>query len=80
MGQEQRQKEEQQKLAEFASDLGKQGLRQNEQRKKLTADISELHKQEKRHKLKRDKLKQKREQKSVELKVLGSKQDESGTI
>ncbi len=80
VSQEQRQKEEQQKLAEFASDLGKQGLRQNEQRKKLTADISELHKQEKHHKLKRDKLKQKREQKSVELKVLGSKQDESGTI
>jgi len=79
VSQEQRQKEEQQKLAEFASDLGKQGLRQNEQRKKLTAN-SELHKQEERHKLKRDKLKQKREQKSVEPKVLGSKQDESGTI
>ena len=47
----------------------------------LTTDTSELHKQEKRlKKLKKDKLKQKREQKSVEPKILGSKLDESGTI
>jgi len=81
VNQEQRQKEQRQKLAEYASDLGKQELRQNEQRKRLTADISELHKQEKRHKRsKRDKLEQKREQKSVEPKMLGSKLDESGII
>ena len=79
--QEQRQKEQRQKLAEYASDLGKQGLRQNEQQKKLTADISELHKQEKRYKeLRRDRLKQKREQKSVEPKILESVLHESETI
>jgi len=81
VNQEQRQKEQRQKLAEYASDLGKQELRQNEQREKLTADISELHKQEKRQKkLNSDKLKQKREQMSVEPKILGTKQDASGTI
>ncbi len=81
VNQEQRQEEQRQKLAEYANDLKDQELRQNGQRQKLTADISELNKQEKRHKkLKRDKLKQKREQKSVEQKVLGSKQDELRTI
>ncbi len=81
VNQEQRQKEQRQKLAEYASDLEKQELRQKEQRKKLTADTSELHKQEKRlKKLKKDKLKQKREQKSVEPEIFGSKLDEPGTI
>ncbi len=81
MNQEQRQKEQQKELAKYASDLGKQELRQNEQREKLMANISELHKKEKRHKkLKKNRLKQKREQESVEPKVLGGKQDESGTI
>ena len=79
--QEQRQKEQRQKLAEYVSDLEKQELKHKEQRKKLTADTSELHNQEKRlKKLKKDKLKQKRGQKSVEPKILGSKLDESGTI
>ncbi|KAL9127435.1 MAG: hypothetical protein Q9217_003687 [Psora testacea] len=81
VNQEQRQKEQRQKLAEYSSNLGKQELRQNEQRKKLTVDISELYRQEKRYKeLKKDKLKQEREQKRVEPKILGSKLDESGTI
>lgn len=81
MNQEQRQKEQRQKLAEYAIDLGKQELRQNEQQEKLTVDISELHKQEERYKdLKRDELKQKREQKSVEPEILGSELNESGTI
>ena len=80
VNQEQRPKEQQQKLAEYASNLEKQELRQKGQRKTLTTDVSELHKQEKCLKnLKKDKLKQKREQKSVEPKTLGSKLDESGT-
>jgi len=81
VNQEQRQKEQRQKLAEYASDLGKQEMRQTEQREKLTVDISEPHKQGKRYKdLKRDKLKQKREQKSVEPKILGTELNESKTI
>ena len=80
MNQEQRQEEQRQKLAECASDLKNQELRQNEQRQKLTTDINKLNKQEKRYKKLKDKLKKKREQKKVEQKVLGSKQDESGTI
>jgi len=56
-------------------------LRQNKQQKKLTNNISELHKQDKRYKqLKRDKLKQKREQKSVEPKILEDKLNKLGTI
>ena len=79
MNQEQRQKEQRQKLAEYAVDLRKQKPRQDEQRKKLAADISGLDKQEKRQKkVKRDRLKQKQEQKSVNPKIIGTKQD--GTV
>ncbi len=81
MNQEQRQKEQRQKLAKYAIDLEKQELRQNEQREKLTIDISELHKQEERYKdLKRNELKQKREQKSEKPKIFGSELNESKTI
>ena len=81
VNQEQRQEEQRKNLAEYASDLKNQTLRHNEQRQKLTANISELNKQEKRQKkLKRDKLRQKRELKSVEQKVLGSKQNKPEAI
>lgn len=81
MNQEQRQKEQRQKLTEYAIDLGKQELRQNDQQEKLTVNISELHKQEERYKdLKRDELKQKREQKSEKPEIFGSELSESETI
>ena len=79
--QEQKQEERRNTLAAVADELVNQEQRQKEQRQKLAAEISELHKQEKRRKgLKRDKLKQKREQKSVEPKVLEGELDESKTI